>query len=59
MYMLFLPMLYRVICVCIDLCTLCENNKKINDKKKKNPAGRSTLNHLKPGNITFGVGAPD
>ena len=31
--MLFLPMLYRVICVCIDLCTLCENNTKINDKK--------------------------
>ena len=30
---IFLPMLYRVICVCIDLCTLCENNKKINDKK--------------------------
>ena len=28
MYMLFLPMLYGVICVCIDLCTLCENNKK-------------------------------
>ena len=27
-------MLYRVIGLCIDLCTLCENNKKINDKKK-------------------------
>ena len=25
----------------------------------KSPAGRSTLNHFKPGNITFGVGAPD
>ena len=25
----------------------------------KSPAGRSTLNQFKPGNITFGVGAPD
>ena len=31
--MLFLPMLYGVIYVCIDLCRLCENNKKKNDKK--------------------------
>ena len=37
-------MLYGVICVCIDLCTLCENNKKIKDKKRScNKVNRKIL----------------
>ena len=38
-------MLYGVICVCIDLCTLCKNNKKRNDKKTK----KKSIIHVRMG----------
>ena len=31
----FLPMMYWAICVCTDLSTLCENNKKIKEKNQQ------------------------